>query len=83
MHLQWLQQWKCRLGRHASGRYCAYCGRVLQDRPLTRFRVKSRSVAGLAALNVSVEAVDERHALSLVAAGWHRDNLIVWIEQTD
>jgi hypothetical protein len=81
MHMQWLQHCKCWLGKHPAGRYCAYCGQALQNRPLMRFRVKSRHIVGLAGLDVSVEAIDERHALSLVAAGWHRDNLTVSIEQ--
>ena len=83
MHFQWLQQLKCRLGRHPAGRYCAYCGRALQDAPLVQFQVKSRDIAGLARLDVRVDAVDERHAINLAAAGWHRDNLTVSTELVD
>lgn len=83
MYLQWLQQLKCRLGRHRAGRYCAYCGQTLQDAPWMRFRVKSLDIGGLARLDVSVQAVDERHAINLVASGWHRDNLTVSIESVD
>jgi hypothetical protein len=69
MHLQWLQQLKCRLGRHRAGRYSAYCAQALQDAPRVKFRVQFRDSAGLARLDVKVDAVNERHAINWVAAG--------------
>lgn len=64
---------KCLLGIHTDGRYCAYCGKVLDSTQFPTYRVQS--VRG-GTLDLRVEAVDERHAKALAGRGWHPDNLI-------
>lgn len=65
---------RCLAGLHFPGRFCIYCGKRLDLHPLSAYRVRSRT---LESLNVVVDAVDEEHAVSIAACGWHRANLRV------
>ena len=70
--MRFLRSIKCSLGLHSPGRYCAYCGALLDSRPLRPFMVKS---VHCDSLDVVVKAIDEQHAKALAGRGWHPDNL--------
>lgn len=69
-----LRTLRCALGRHAKGRYCAYCGKLVDNRPMQKYRVRSRLDGSI---DVVVAALDEQHAYDLVGHGWHRENLVI------
>jgi hypothetical protein len=61
----------CRQGKHATGNFCAYCGKQLVLRPFRPFRVESHD----GKMQLVVEAFNEHHAKVLSRLPYTFENL--------